>query len=189
MKRCTKCNIELQEGINITTPQLSHSSYICKSCRSKIRKELYIKNREYELNYSKEWDKSNREKRNSYTRNWQRRNPESVRKHASLYAKRHPEKVNARTKKWAKNNPGKVNQKIARRRAKKLNATPKWLTEDHLKQIKQLYINAKDLRWEEEMHVDHEIPLQGKKVCGLHVPWNLKIITKEENLIKGNKYV
>jgi len=37
--------------------------------------------------------------------------------------------------------------------------------------------------------VDHEIPLQGEDVCGLHVPWNLRVITQEENLKKSNKLV
>ena len=67
-------------------------------------------------------------------------------------------------------------------------AKPKWLTEEHEFFIEEIY-SLRDLRTELTgvvHHVDHIIPLKGKDVCGLHVPWNLQVITAKDNLSKSN---
>ena len=91
---------------------------------------------------------------------------------------------------YKKRHAGKVNAQNALRAKKKLCRTPRWLTADDLWIIEQAYDLAKQrtelfgFSW----HVDHVIPLQGKKVSGLHVPTNLQVIPAVENLRKLNKY-
>lgn len=76
--------------------------------------------------------------------------------------------------------------KWAKRRAQKLQATPKWAD---LKAIDAIYAEAARLTVETgiQHEVDHIVPLQGKTVCGLHVDWNLQILTRAANRSKSNK--
>jgi 5-methylcytosine-specific restriction endonuclease McrA len=74
-------------------------------------------------------------------------------------------------------------------RARKLGALPSWLTQKHKNEIREIYVMRSELDWLSEggLEVDHIVPLKGKNVCGLHVPWNLRVIPREENQKKGNR--
>lgn len=75
--------------------------------------------------------------------------------------------------------------KWAKRRAQKLQATPKWAD---LKAIEAIYAEAKRLTQETgiQHEVDHIVPLVGKKVSGLHTERNLQILTRKANRSKSN---
>ena len=103
-----------------------------------------------------------------------------------------PEGKTSRAKtytKYAKNNLGKCNAKSAKRHALKFHATPPWLTKAQLKQIETFYLEAQRLTKETGIiySVDHIWPLKGKGFTGLHVPWNLNVITLAENMKKSNR--
>ena len=57
------------------------------------------------------------------------------------------------------------------------------------KEIRRFYAEARRKTRETGVLyvVDHIWPLKGKNSCGLHVSWNMQIITSEENDRKGNK--
>lgn len=77
------------------------------------------------------------------------------------------------------------------RKRRHRNATPPWITAEQKLAMRKLYLEAQKLTklTGERYVVDHIIPLISDSVCGLHVPWNLRVITQEENLKKSNKLV
>ncbi|WP_353331632.1 hypothetical protein [Phaeobacter sp. NW0010-22] len=87
-----------------------------------------------------------------------------------------------------------LRHKQGMRRAAKLNAIPPWLTRNQERQILRLHEKAVELEfWSLIPHdLHHSSPLCGKSrasgdiaACGLHVPWNLEVLTREENLNLG----
>lgn len=160
MKQCKKCEFyKTKDEFAKSLASSDGLQPVCKICHN-ITMHQYRKN--------------NREKINALSRKRYFNNPVAQRE---------------QIKKYESENPSKIRAKSAKRRATKLQRTPKWLTELHYKQIQIFYDSATSLTKEfgVEMEVDHIIPLNGELVSGLHVPWNLQVITQRENLSKGNK--
>jgi len=96
----------------------------------------------------------------------------------------------AKRRAYQRANLDKIAAKNALFKARKLNRTPKWLTEDDKKWIAWHYKHARKMTELTGIphHVDHIVPMQGKNVSGLHCPLNLQVIPASENLSKSNKY-
>jgi len=89
---------------------------------------------------------------------------------------------------WKDNNVLAINADNKARRRKHREATPTWLSRKQKTEIRASY-QAAMLSTQipgQRYVVDHIYPLRSEVVCGLHVPWNLRILTQADNLRKSN---
>lgn len=206
-KRCTKCGeMKPLSAFGIRSRAKDGLNYQCRACNCANR----IK-----------WDKNNPDKKRALTKKWKDNNKDKVRASNARYGVENREKIRKRNMAYKANNKDKVleaakrlyeetkdrvlarqklrrqenrpkmNAKAAKERAAKLQATPSWLTKDHLTFMEVTYAMAKVLTDATgvQHHVDHICPLTSEEVCGLHVPWNLRVIPAKDNLSKGNRLI
>lgn len=177
-------------------------NHTCKLCVSRKSKEysrnnahkLREKNRaDYEKNKSIRKEKArqyyydNKDKVLELVHSYYYNNVEKIIEYKANYRSINKDKIIE----YRRNNKHKAANISAKRRARKLLRTPKWLTKEHFLEIESLYEQARNLTklTGEDHHVDHIIPLKGDMVSGLHVPWNLQILHYKENLSKSNKLI
>ena len=114
------------------------------------------------------------------------KNKELVKARANARPK---EEISQYKKTYKINNPEYYKALVSVRRRKHRKATPKWITASQKLAMRELYLQAQNLTklTGERYVVDHIVPLINEAICGLHVPWNLRVITQKENLNKSNK--
>lgn len=157
-----------------------------KEKKNKTAKKHYEDNKEHRKSCIISWQKDNREKVILYKQKWLDNNIDYFKE----YYLNNKETLNAINSEYKRNNKGVVNASCSFRRAAKLMATPAWLSKEQLSEIKEIYKYCAEITEQTGIpyNVDHIIPLVNDFVCGLHVPWNLQVITAKDNLSKGNKY-
>jgi hypothetical protein len=171
MITCTYCGLE-KENTLFKKDSRKKSGYasICKSCAAIQSKTYHEKHKEDIKLKPVDKEKKRASDRASY--------------------QKHKEKRLDYIKEWCKNNPEKVLDRNARRRARKQQAYPMWLSEKDKIDIRVKYTMARWLSYTcfQQYHVDHIVPLKGDTVCGLHVPWNLQVLSATENLRKNKHF-
>lgn len=156
--------------------------YRCESCRAELRRIYYEAHQDEILVKAKQYGEDNRERRSEYNRQYRNDNIAKVLDLQRDWRIRNP---GWSTKAYRKDT-GRGLAKTRKHQAAKLRALPPWAD---LEKIESVYVEAARLTEETGIkhQVDHQIPLQGKNVCGLHVHYNLEILTAVENMAKKNR--
>ena len=171
--------------------------------RKQYHREYHRKHRVRRIAYAEIYRNTHKKERREYDRlrladpiiyaktlkqhnSWRRDNPDR----AYAWNKANPERHVEYVKNWQKKNKGKCVAIVRKRQIRKIHATPDWLTAKQHKQIELKYEEVAELNRAGSVvyEVDHIVPLRGTYVCGLHVPWNLQVITQAENRAKWNKF-
>lgn len=116
------------------------------------------------------------------------KNPESIREYTKKYWQENKEKLSERNLKWREVNTGKLRTYSLKRRISTKLRIPSWAD---MLEINRVYLERKRIELETGIphEVDHIVPLHGKLVCGLHVHYNLRVVTREENQSKRNHFI
>lgn len=201
LKICSKCKNEKQDNRYNVDQRNGGLRSICKDCYNEQAKAIR-KTRKAEhsawndvgakvcgcCKEEKQVTEFSKDKRipGKYRHNCMACEAEKLR----TWRKSNPDRYYENHSRRAKIKRSEYNYYSAKRRGRILKATPAWVGQDEFEQlaVKEAYSLAiareksTGVKWE----VDHIIPLAGKKVSGLHVSWNLRVITKEENRAKRN---
>ena len=138
---------------------------------------------------SRKWHQANPEKVRKFKRKYDEANREKMCERKREYYEANREKIREHHREYAKVNQAKYNALQKKRHATQLQAMPHWLTPEHHEQMADIYelaVIAEQLTGIKH-HVDHIEPLQGEDRRGLHVPWNLQVLTATENISKKNR--
>ena len=152
-----------------------------------LRKANYEKDRQTNIEKVRTWKARNRERVLASQCSRAVINSEKNRAAREAWATRNPTKVLESFKRYRERNRARIRARLAVSKQGREKRRVLWANQDA---IRAIYDQAEFMtRTTGRLHVvDHEIPLQGRTVSGLHVERNLRVIEHHENARKHNSW-
>jgi len=197
-KTCTKCNeTKTIDLFYKRSDQLGKYTSHCKACKrahdnahcalesTKAKRAEYLKN----LRSTPEYKAKESAYKHAYYRTDAYRIAKKLKQKLRRLDPNILQQLKLRDAAYAKAHPEKFAMKTRKRKIIKLQRTPFWLNAGQNFEMECIYKYCAALRSIGlDYEVDHIVPLKGKSVSGLHVPWNLQVLTASENASKGNRF-
>lgn len=198
-KACCRCNRGYPASPEFffkNAPAKDGLTSQCKACRKEMQREQYLRHREDRIARATESARLRRLREDVRERE---RVTARERKRVKLQCPVAREKHRAQVRQWFRKNLDRVRELPSRdkalrafyqsmRNAALLRATPPWAD---LRKISEVYREARRLTLETGVphEVDHAVPLRHPLASGLHVPANLRVVTRDENRSKSNRFI
>lgn len=182
-----------------------------KRKKADARRKNHLERKEHYNQLAREYNKNNKEKINNRSKTYYKENRDKIRNNANEYYNNNKGKVCLKKKEYYENNKHYFNrlsreywknnkEEIAkykkkyyennksyyneRSQARKRNLNVASLGGVYREETIKIYKEARA----RELTVDHIWPIKGESWCGLHVPWNMQLISLHENDCKNNKH-
>ena len=188
---CKVCDTAARRARKDSDPAKESAIQLAWRTKNSVRKKatdsrIYQENLEKRKRQAAAYYLTNKARLGEVNRRLVEANRESYKETRRVFRLKNIERVTKARKDHYLANKSDYIAAAAHRRAAELQATPAWAD---LEKIKAIYRMREDLTLSTGVtyHVDHVIPLRSKKVCGLHVHNNLRVITRADNLKKSNE--
>ena len=149
------------------------SNKACVACETARRVILTPEAKEHQREQRRKHEAARKDRKREYARIWYRRNKERIKRQRQAHPNYHRRLRSA-------------NEQY-RKACRRADIYRHDLEIQH--RIDLIYDEMKTRnKAGEDVVVDHIIPINNELVCGLHLPWNMQLLSRSENSIKSNDF-